>query len=443
MKKSLLTTLFFALILMATGWQNLSGQTYHLLSGGSFSQDWSNTGLLTVSDTWSAVPSIIGYRGDNGTATTGVDPQTVVADLSLVIDVNVDQTDGGTYTTGGVTEFHLTDPVVGLTGSGTADAPNIVLYINTTNCSNIKVKYDLRDLDGSADNAVQAFALQYRIGNTGDYTNIPAGFVADATTGPSLATLVTPVNVELPAACNNQAQVQIRIITTNANGNDEYVGIDNIVVEVDATPPAANFNPANAATGVAINVTPVITFDEPVRKTDGSELTNGDLSTLVTLKETDASGAAVAFTAVIDAAKKVITVTPSANLKNNQLYYLAVGPVEDAAGNESTLKSVTFTTISASTPTVTVTYPNGGEVMYSGDLATVTWTTTNFDAGENVKIDVWLPDLVWYTIEASTPNDGSQVVTVGPKADYGTIYKIRVSGVTNGASDESDNPFTI
>jgi hypothetical protein len=211
----------------------------------------------------------------------------------------------------------------------------------------------------------------------------------------------------------------------------------------DLLPPSPAFDPANTATGVAINVVPSITFDEPVRKTDGSELTNADLSTLVTLKETDASGAAVAFSAAIDAAKKVITVTPSANLKNNQLYYLAVGPVEDAAGNESTLKSVTFTTISASTPTVTVVYPNGGEVLYSGDLATVTWTTTNFDAGENVKIDVWLPESVWFTIEASTPNDGSQVVTVGPKADYGTTYKIRVSGVTNGASDESDNPFTI
>ena len=32
----------------------------------------------------------------------------------------------------------------------------------------------------------------------------------------------------LPAACDNQALVELRIMTTNAGGNDEYVGIDNI-----------------------------------------------------------------------------------------------------------------------------------------------------------------------------------------------------------------------
>jgi len=28
-----------------------------------FSQDWSNTGLITVNDDWSGVPGVIGYRG--------------------------------------------------------------------------------------------------------------------------------------------------------------------------------------------------------------------------------------------------------------------------------------------------------------------------------------------------------------------------------------------
>ncbi len=236
-------------------------------------------------------------------------------------------------------------------------------------------------------------------------------------------------------------------LPTNAGGNDEYIGVDNIFVWTDAIsdvyPPVPTFNPANGATGVAINIIPTITFDEAILKTDGSIVTDGDLSTLVVLKETNASGTPVSFTGTIDAAKKIITITPSTSLKNSQVYYFAINPVEDAAGNESVLKSVTFTTISASTPTITVVYPNGGEILYSGDIATITWTTTNFAPGENVKIEVYLPEAVWFVLEASTPNDGSQVVNVGPRADYGTVYKIRISGVTNGASDESDNPFTV
>jgi len=448
MKKNLLTKLFVLFALLVFAGFAIYAQTYHQLSSGPFQQNWNNTGLITTNDIWSGVPSIIGYRGDIDGTVTGVDPQTVLQDLSGVVNVMANQTNPNTYTTGGVAEFEITDPVVALQGSGTADAPNIVIFLNTTGVSNIRVKYDLRDIDGSGDNAVQPVALQYRIGTSGNYINIPAGFVADATTGPSIAELVTSVNVVLPPECNNQEQLQLRIITTNAVGNDEWVGIDNIVIEVDNTPPQLTFNPANNAINVPVNVKPTITFDEPVRKTDGSELTNADLPSLVSFKKNDASGEDVPFTAVIDADKKVITITPSSALSNGQVYYLAVGPVEDYVGNETTLKSITFTTILTAIPTITVTWPNGGEVMYSGDIKTVTWTTTDFAPTEMIKIEVYALDQgsgtwSWITIVPSTENDGACDVTVGPNAPYGTNYRIRVSGVTNGISDESDAPFTI
>ncbi len=70
-------------------------------------------------------------------------------------------------------------------------------------------------------------ALQFRVGSSGNFTNVPAGYVADATTADQ-ATHVTPVSVTLPAAAENQSLVQVRIMTTNAAGNDEWVGIDDI-----------------------------------------------------------------------------------------------------------------------------------------------------------------------------------------------------------------------
>ncbi len=196
-----------------------------------FFQDWSNIGMITANDDWAGVPGILGYSGDGLATGTGADPQLVVADgTSTPVDVNANQTNPNTFTTGGVTEFHITDPVVALAGSGTAKAPFILIHLNTTGSSNINVSYNLRDIDGSTDNAVQPVALQYRVGNTGDFTNLPAGFVADATSGPSLATLVTPVSVTLPAAADNQPEVHVRIITTDATGNDEWVGIDDISI---------------------------------------------------------------------------------------------------------------------------------------------------------------------------------------------------------------------
>ncbi len=230
-----------------------------------FSQNWSNTGLITTNDDWSGVAGIIGYRGDGLVASTNVDPQTVLADGSATpVDVNANQANPNTFTTGGVTEFEITDPVVALQGSGTADAPHIVIYLNTTGQSDINISYNVRDIDGAADNAVQQVALQYRVGNSGSFTNVPAGYIADATTGPSLATLVTPVNVTLPSAVDNQSEVQIRIITTDAVGSDEWIGIDDISITAagGTTDPSGvgSANPSTVAPGgpslLTVTVTP-------------------------------------------------------------------------------------------------------------------------------------------------------------------------------------------
>ncbi|MCS7034209.1 MAG: hypothetical protein NZ561_09465 [Phycisphaerae bacterium] len=212
--------------------------TYHTRAGGSFSQDWTNASLITTNNDWSGVPSIIGYRGDDLTTATGTDPQTILAPGIAptdtppgVVNVLANQTNPNTLTTGGVAEFDtLTNPVVALQASGTADAPFLLLHINSTGVANVKVSYLLRDIDGSADNAVQPVALQYRVGTSGNFINVPDAFVPDASTGPNLAVLETPVSVTLPAGAGNQPQLQIRIITSNAAGNDEWIGIDNIVV---------------------------------------------------------------------------------------------------------------------------------------------------------------------------------------------------------------------
>ena len=227
---------------------------YYVLAIAPFTQDWSNTGLITTDDNWDNVPSIVGYRGDDLTTATGTDPQTVVADgTSTPVDVIANQTNPN-ITTGGVAEFQIANPVVALQGSGTADAPFVQIYLDTTSVNNINVSYLLRDIDGSADNSTQPVALQYRVGTTGNFTNLPAAFVADASTGPSQATLETAVNVQLPAAVANQSQVQLRIITTNAVGNDEWIGIDNISISgtpITSTVPTLTIQATDAAAAEA------------------------------------------------------------------------------------------------------------------------------------------------------------------------------------------------
>jgi hypothetical protein len=203
-----------------------------IYQGFPFAQDWTATDLITVSGDWSGVPGILGYRGDYTSSTpAGVDPQTLLADYaSTTVDVVANQSNPNTLATGGVAEFEMADPVVALQGSGTADAPFVLLHIDATGKRDIAVSYDLRDIDGSGDDAIQPVALHFRVGGSGNFVNVPAAFVADATTGPSLATMVTSVTAMLPVAADNQALLELRIMTANAVGNDEWVGVDNISV---------------------------------------------------------------------------------------------------------------------------------------------------------------------------------------------------------------------
>ncbi|MCB1612026.1 MAG: hypothetical protein KDI60_09765 [Xanthomonadales bacterium] len=196
-----------------------------------YAQDWSGA-AITVNDDWSSVPGVVGYLGDiSSSSTTGVDPQTLLLDYSTVsaVDVIANLSNTGS-TAGGVGDFdNLMDPVVAMQGSGTADAPHLLFYLNTLNRENIRVRYNVRDVDDGTDNSVQQVALHFRVGGSGGYTNVPAAYVADASDGPSL-TKVTPVDVTLPAAANNQPLVILRIMTTNAAGSDEWVGPDDVLV---------------------------------------------------------------------------------------------------------------------------------------------------------------------------------------------------------------------
>lgn len=203
-----------------------------------FSQDWSNNGLITLNDNWSGVPGITGYLGDSdGGSPTGVDPQTLTADVAVAVDVIANQTNPNTNISGGVGEFEIANGGVALQGSGTADAPFLKLFLNTTGLSNIGLSYVVRDIDGAADNAIQQVAAQYRVGNSGPWSNIAGTYIPDATQGPSLTGLETPISVTLPNDADNQAQVEVRILTTNAVGSDEWVAIRNI--SVTGTPPPA------------------------------------------------------------------------------------------------------------------------------------------------------------------------------------------------------------
>ena len=91
---------------------------------------------------------------------------------------------------------------------------------------------------------------------------------------------------------------------------------------------------AAAVESIATDSDITFTFSEPVRNSDNSYITDTNVGSLITLKNTDASGLNISFTATINTAKTIITINPISNLTSHQIVYASIDAgVEDYYDN--------------------------------------------------------------------------------------------------------------
>lgn len=123
---------------------------------------------------------------------------------------------------------------IGLLNSGSA-MNALCLAVVTTGSSNIRVVYDAATQGQTSAGRIDKFALQYRVGTSGNFTDVNGTTYqnnASATTSGSTASNVVTISVILPAACNNQSVVQLRWIYQDMSGSGgrPSFSIDNVSV---------------------------------------------------------------------------------------------------------------------------------------------------------------------------------------------------------------------
>jgi hypothetical protein len=251
-----------------------ANSTYFNLSGGNLTYNLNSTSinLITTNNNWTNVSSVEGYCGGGLANTFGVDPQTILTTEfsgnmlpNSPTCVAANKGNPSAFNAGGLAEFDddRNSPMgIGFQGNVQARAPYMVFYLNTVGKTNIMFRYDATDLDDGSNDSVSQVALQYRVGDTGNFINLPAGYIPDATDlyVAGATRRVTTRTVALPAAVDNQAKVQVRIMMTDAAGPDgastpdEWVGINNVTAG-NLAPTAASVNVArrvfNGRRGVA------------------------------------------------------------------------------------------------------------------------------------------------------------------------------------------------
>jgi hypothetical protein len=111
----------------------------------------------------------------------------------------------------------------------------------------------------------------------------------------------------------------------------------------------------------------------------------------------------------------------------------------DAEDPSSAANDVSNSFIIDSTPTLTIVSPNGGEVLVTGGVKNINWTSKNVN---NIKLEYTLNGTTWTTIVSSIAVSTASYDWDIPNTPSGNC-KIRISDPTGTASDLSDANFSI
>ncbi|MFT3785152.1 MAG: Calx-beta domain-containing protein [Tepidisphaeraceae bacterium] len=232
-------------IIEAVERRQMMDATYYNLSGGSYQQNWESSDLVGGTTWTSTYANAIGYAA---TTTAVADPQlnTNPSNTSSAVFVATVSPGpvGSGVSAGGLHRLTFASSVgtgagtgtksIGFQGSGTAHSPHVIFFINSSGVNNVAVDFDLIDVDNEGSTtagAAQSFAVQYRIGDSGTWANVPAGYVANAANfTTNTVGQTTHVTAVLPSDAGNKADLQVRVVGTNSAGNDQMVALDNVVI---------------------------------------------------------------------------------------------------------------------------------------------------------------------------------------------------------------------
>ena len=214
-------------------------------------------------------------------------------------------------------------------------------------------------------------------------------------------------------------------------------------------PATPTFDPQGGATVTNASTNITITFTEAI-KADGSgtDFTNANIDDILVLKETNASGTNIGYSATIDSNKRVITIDPTSNLSDGVVYVGVTDGHYDVHGNQGAAASITFTvdstgvsapafspanstTVTDASRNITLTFTeavkrtsSGGEFTTHAQLANVLQLRQTNNSGTQI------------TYTASIDN-AKKVITINPAANLpeGAIYV----AISNGYYDAAGN----
>ena len=199
----------------------------------------------------------------------------------------------------------------------------------------------------------------------------------------------------------------------------------------DFTNPSVSLlTPSNNATGVSLNPSIQLQFSEAVLNVNSS----------ITLREGSPTGSVVAIATPTPGANNTYTLSPSAALQQQTLYYVVLSnAITDSSGNALTPTTLSFTTGDFTAPTVTMVTPSNND---TGVALTPTITLQFSEAVLNVNsstVSLRKGSTTGSVVATSAVTAGANnTYTFSPTAaldSLATYYVVAESGITDGAGN--------
>ena len=249
---------------------------------------------------------------------------------------------------------------------------------------------------------------------------------------------------------SSEQVIYVAIGATVEDSSDNAITASDIIfTAADSTPPTVTFSPADAETGIAVNSDITIAFDELVRNIDDTSVTDANVDSLITLKETNANGSNISFEAVIDSAKQLITISPDNSFSSEQVVYVAIGAtVEDESDNAISASSITFTAADSTAPLVTFDPADTATGIPITANVTLTFNEavrnpddseiTNSNVGNLITLE-YVSDNTPIAFTATIDSD-KKVITINPDANFTSGRFVRVE--IQALEDASNNSMS-
>ena len=274
----------------------------------------------------------------------------------------------------------------------------------------------------------------------------------------------TEITINPSVTLDEQTDYHLTIDETafDDSSSNSYAGISDATTinftTADGTAPTIIFNPADGDTGVGRDSNINIEFNEAVVNTNTSEITNSNIASLITLKDSNLNGSDLEFTATIDTDKKIITIDPNNNFSLGQTVYVSISAVEDASANETSLSSSTFTVTTTGAAIATIVPTNSSTDIVASSNITIGFNTAmrNLNDSEITNSNVNSLITLRNTNSSGTAipftasiNSAKNVITINPIGDFSSGQNVYVAIGTvvedafNNAVSAISSVFTI